>query len=612
MTAITTSLFTDFGVDLSHDNANKNTVSPLKNHPQIPLIIDSLSRYNRHHLAFISHSSDKIHQAFIEAVAEHIQTETTPKSLRNSPVMYFDAMRFLTTSIGKDKMAHDFQTLTAELKNKNQRIIFAINQLDLLTMNDSNAIHLSQMIKEILLCDEWRIILFISEKNTLKKSTIEHLFSITHLAKLNKDEQITLLKNNCFSLENFHHAMISDEVIHQAYTMATHYLPGDCDFNKTFELLDSAAARANLPDRHEHSESKSVVTPHFLMQVISHSTEVPVTHLQNTQFQAQKFIETLRKNIFGQDAAINMMASLLQNACIKLQDNSGPLCNFLLVGPQDAGKTEMAYAMAEHLFGHRQAVLHVNLENTDTHWLSAVQEKPYAIVLMENMDRMSHETFYLIKDIFTQGYLIDAENNQYDFRHTIIIATTRMASDQMDDATLSQSEKHPKTDLMQLDLMQLVLNEHVHDPLQQNTAWPSPHELCDVLMPKLTEHFPEPLLQTFNIIPFIPLDYAALEKIIKAKIKMLARRLQKSFSIELSFAPEVVKFLAHEALWRKGNSKSLDKLLEQHLYSTVTHEILLHAEDKDRSKRLVIQLNESGHLLRCEFLTSNEAAFYSL
>lgn len=605
----TASIFADFGFDLSQSHTEKTEASPLKNHPQIPLIIDSLSRHNRHHVALISQQSDKIHQALVEAIAEHIHTENMPKSLRNCHVMYFDAARLLTTSISKEKMIRDFEIFNTALKNKNQRIIFTINLLDLFT---KDAADFSHLIKQILLCDEWRVLIFISEKNSLKNLGIEPLFSITPFAKLNSDDQIALLKNYRLPLENFHHAVISDEVIVHGLTMATHYLSGDCQFNKTFDLLDSAAARASMQDRHEHNEQKSVVTPNFLMQIISHATQIPVTHLQNTQFQAQKFIEALRKNIFGQDAAINMMASLLQNACIKLQDNNGPLCHFLLVGPQDVGKTEMVYAMAEHLFGNRKAVLHVNLENTDMRWLSAIQEMPYAVVLLENMDRMSDETLHLIKKIIHQGYLIDEQNNQYDFSHAILIATTRIASDQMNDASMMHSEAHAKSDLMQLDLMQLVLNEHVHDSLQQNTAWPSPQELCDVLLPELTKHFPETILQTFNIVPFIPLDYAALEKIIKSKIKMLARRLQKSFSIELSFAPEVVKFLAHEALWRKGNIKSLDKLLEQYLYSIVTHEILLHAEDKDRSKRLMIQLNESGHLLRCEFLTSNEAAFYSL
>lgn len=628
---VMTSILTDFGFDLIENITETSESFPLNNHPQIPFIIDSLSRYERHPIALVSHQSNKIHRAFIQTIAQQIRTENLPKSLKNSQLLYVNVSRFLTMPVSEKTILHDFQTRATQFKNNNQRIILVIDSLNFLTKENSNGGDFIQIIKQILTWNEWRLILFIPQKNYLKNYHIDPLFSVVPFISPHPEDQISLLKMHRSLLENFHRVIISDEEIMNAFTMAAHYLPGNCHFDKAWELLDSAAARASLLDRNETGEPKSIVTSHFLMQVISHQTQIPVTHLHNTKFQAHKLVESLRKNIFGQDAAINIMASLLQNACIKLQDNSGPLCTFLLVGPQDVGKTETAYAMAEHLFGHRKALLHVKLhetrcaalndikvfspynENTETHLLSAIQQMPYAILLIEDIDRIYPETFDLIKGIFEQGYVVDEQNNKYDFSHVIVIATTRKASDEITDATLAHSEGNTKSlDVMQLDLMQLVLNEHVHDPLQHNSAYPSPHELCDQLIPKLTEHFPQKLLQQFNIIPFVPLDYAALEKMIKSKIKTLARRLHKSFSIELTFAPEVVKFLAHEALWRKGHIKSLDKLLEQHLYSTITHEILLHAEDKDRSKRLVIQLNETGHLLRCDFLTSNEAAFYSL
>jgi len=600
-----TSVFTRFEADFLNDDTHQNLDIPFKNHPQIPFIIDSLCRAERHHVALISRQSDKIHRALMKALMQQL-----PNTWRECRFIYFDAIA-----------VQDFQILAAELKNKPQRAIFIINQIDFLKSDDFN-----HFINQCVMHNEWRLIIFISQKNVLTKFNIQHLFSVTHLIEPRTDELMTLLKIYRTELQNFHQTIIPDEVVVNAHTLATHYLPGYSDFDKTLELLDSAAARASLSEPHDDNKQKIIVTPHVLAEVVSHATQIPVTHLHNTQFQAHKFVEALKKNVLGHDAAINMIASLLQNACIKLQDNCGPLCNFLLVGPHDVGKTKMAYAMAEHLFGRQDAVLHVNLnhrytsladikifprpnENPEMDLLSAISETPYAIVLIEDIDQMPHENFDLMKGIFDQGFLIDEQNNKYDFRHAIIIATTRTTSEQMNNATVSF---HAEENTNAVDLMQLVLNVPVPDSLQHHTSHPSLQELCDELMPKLIEHFPQTLLQKFNIIPFVPLDYAAFEKIIRSKIKMLAHRLQNNFGIELSFAPEVIKFLAHEALWRNPNIKSLDKLLDQHLYSAVTHEILLHAENKNRSKRLFIQLNESGQLLRCEFLTSNEAAFYSM
>jgi ATP-dependent Clp protease ATP-binding subunit ClpA len=226
------------------------------------------------------------------------------------------------------------------------------------------------------------------------------------------------------------------------------------------------------------------------------------------------------------------------------------------------------------------------------------------------VDQLEKNTFGLLKDIFIQGYVFDEQGNKYDFRHAIIIVTTRSASEYLNNLTAAHSKQETSK---AVDLMQLVLNEHVqdHHSPQDNQHF-SPQELSDELLPKLTEHFTSEFLQKLHVVPFTPLDYATFEKIIRVKIKTLAHRLQSSFGIELSFAPEIVKFLAHETYWRKANTKSLDNLLDQHLYACVSHEILLHAEDKNRSKRLLIQLNESGQLLRCEFITSNEANLYNL
>ncbi len=592
-----------------------------KNHPLIPFVIDSLSRYERNQLILASTQSDKIHQAFIKSITQHLDTENVPHSLKDYKFIYFDARQFFsgdmnnTHSINSEKNLQHFQMLIAQLKKQHQKIIFVISQIDFLTQ---------PMLDQLLNMGEWRIIGFVSQISQLHHLTLSPFFSIANFTEPSLNELISVLKIHRVHLENFHQVTIPDELILNAYNMADHYLPGHSQFDKTFELLDSAAARASI--NHQSHDKKAIVTSHCLMEVISNKTQIPLTHLHNNNFQAHKFIETLRKNIVGQDAAMNMIASRLQNACIKLLDHSGPLCSFLLVGPHDAGKTEMAYAMADHLFGGRHALLRVNLnlteytsladitifpvsnENPETHLLSAIQQMPYAIILIEDIDRLHHKTFDLIQGIFEPGYVFDEQHRMYDFRHAIIIATTRAGSDFITQSTGShQTEEPGKT----IDLMQLVLNEHVHDSRSQS-IYPSTADLCEELTPKLLEHFPQVLLQKLNVIPFLPLDYAALEKIIRAKIKMLGRRLQSSFGIELSFAPEVIKFLAHETVWRKANVKSLDKLLEQQLYSIVTHEILLHAENKNRSKRLFIQLNESGHLLRCEFMTSNEAAFYDL
>ncbi|EKD91565.1 MAG: ATPase AAA-2 protein [uncultured bacterium] len=624
------SIFTRFTHHLlGNPDAKKNMASPLKDHPQIPFIIDTLSRFEQHHLVLSSTQAEKINHALMESVAQHLSTDHIPKTLYNCDFVYFDIHQLALSLISKEQIEVDFHMLCDELRANNKRIILVINELDLFLQNNisETLVHFDHAIKTILFDDSWRLIFFTQKKNPIYPPQFNRLFSTISVAAPTTTESLALLKSHRASLENFHHVIISDETFTSAHSLSTHYLAGESCFNNALNLLDSGAARASTFERNEQTGHKPIVTSHILTQIIANWTHIPLAHLQNNKFQANKFIDALSKHVFGQDDSINFIASILQNACVKLQEKNGPFCNFLFVGATDVGKTETAYAIAEHLFGHKAALLHINLnqtspttladikvssrtsENRHSNLLHAISETPYAVVLLENIDQLPQSTFNLFNDILTQGYIIDEQGNKYDFRHAIIIMTTRCGAEHIHHLFAPQNTQETTN---AVDLMQLVLSENLHEPSQHNHQSLSPLELCDEILPQLTEHFSTAFLQQLNIVPFIPLDYAALEKIVRLKVKTLTKRLDANFGIELSFAPEVIKFLAHEALWRKPNTKSLDKLLEQHLYACVAHEILLHADDKNKLKRLLVQLNDSGQLLRCEFITPNEAALYNL
>lgn len=434
-----------------------------------------------------------------------------------------------------------------------------------------------------------------------------------------------LLKSYKQQVENFHNVLIPDESFASALSLATHYLPNQNSFNHALELLDSAAARATALESHDISgQFKPVVTNSTLTDVISSWTHIPLSHLHNNVFQSTRFIETLQRQLVGQDAAIKMIGLILQHACINLQEKTGPLCSFLLAGPAEVGKTEVVYAMTQHLFGHKEALLKVNLFDTLTtisdvkiitgineshniRLLDAIEQTPYAVVLLNNIHQAPVSTLNLFKNIFMQGYAFDESGKKYDFSHAIIVMTTTLGADRIN--ALMQTP----TDLdssKTIDLMHLVLNENPQSP-PASISHLSPQELGEELVPALEEYFSAALLPHLNIVPFLPLEYAAFEKIIRGKVKSLIKHLDVHFGIELNYAPEVVKFLAHEAMWRKPQSKPLEKVLEEHLYSCVAHEILGHADDKNRLKRLSLQLNDNGNLLRCEFITANSGAIYT-
>lgn len=298
-----------------------------------------------------------------------------------------------------------------------------------------------------------------------------------------------------------------------------------------------------------------------------------------------------------------MMATALQQACLRINEKSGPLCRFLLVGSEETGKKLAAKTLAKHLFDNEDALIQINLKEEyqsldETGLLKAIQHIPYAVILIENITQSHMQSLSLFKEVLHHG-IIYRNGKKYDFRQSIFVLTTHLGAEKFSsliESTPAQ-ESHKA-----LDLMQLVLNENV--PTTSTPSLLSSREMIEELHLILANFFPANLLQQLTVIPFLPLDFSAYEKIIRFKIKSLAYRLSSQYQLELIHAPEVIKFLAHESFWRKPHLRSLQSLLEEYIYSPVANEILLHAEDKNRPKRLLVKLNEDGQMLRCEFMNT--------
>lgn len=572
--------------------------SPFINCPSIISVIDILSRQDRHHILLQASASRKIQNAIIQGIIQTLRFSPIPKVLQNVEIVYFDGIRFA------QNMEDDLLAWSLKQRKENQRTILIINQIEILFNNK-----VEKWLNSVFNDESWRVIVFTQKTGyrnlQIQQPEVADLF--THVAWEEHDdaEIVPILKYFGTELENFHQVDIPVEIFSSTISLASHYLPGTSNLEKSLELLDSACARASVHDN-EAQEKKPVVTSKHLSQVVSSLTKIPMTHLQNNYFKATQFIEAMQHHIFGQDFALSKIASLLQSACIKLQTKHGPLCSILLTGPGGVGKSKLAYAMAEHLFGHKDAILQVNPKAMSS-LFSSIQKTPYAVVLLKNIDELPIETLNIFKDILTQGYVMDASGNKYDFQYSIIIMTTMLGADMIApklDKELSPSESEKTNDLMQLVLNAPLLDTNI--PSEPVSAEKIYDDVYAALETRLSPEF----LRCLNVVPFMALDYPALEKLMRYKLKMLAKQLDLRFGIELHYASEVVKFLAHEGLYNGVNLKSLDKLLDQYLYSCVTREVLAFAEDKDKSKQLLLQLNDNGQLLRCKFITTNEVPLF--
>ena len=608
-------IFTKYNLFCS---AKKPGQLALKEYAQIPYMMDILCRQRLNHLLLTRYSSEKIPFAIMESLVARLSGGHGAKTWQDARFIYFDVTRFLLSDEKLTTIADDFQTLYEDVRLTGKKMIFILNQPEPLLSDDGQtpAGLLGKLLKSTLLNEQWRLIVL-----TQKPIHSWDYFTTIELIEPTDTELLNILKSYRTELEQFHQVMITDEIFSSAISMTNHYLSGTGSLDKAFELLDSAAARVASSTQYETSTHHPIVTSLHLAQVVSSWTNIPLTHLQHNKFQANKFIEAAHQVIFGQDNAIQMIGSLLQNACIKLHKKQGTLCPFLLAGPPGVGKATLVHAMAEHLFGHSHALFRIygnesHLENIkivvggqkehSMHLLSAVQKTPYALLFIENIEQKPPQFMIIFKEMMANGYVFDSQGKKYDLTNVIIIATTTVVADYLHHLTQKTLQEKSKS----IDLMHLISNQNVHD--LSHHPYSSSQEAREEIVSILADHFSADFLQYFNIIPFLPLDYTTLEKIMRAKLKALATRLEMSFGIELNYAPEVIQFLAHGALQAHVKNKAIDKLLDQQLYACVAHELVARIDEKHKPKVLSLRLNENGQLLRCEMIAMNEAELYQI
>lgn len=593
--------------------STKNTVSPFKEHVQFPLLTDILSRMHHHHVLLRSDLSPFLLSQFLEGFSQHLTQQHIPYPLRNADILHLRLENVSLTDMKQLSIERDFDLLRETLRASNKYLIIALTTTDLFSKEPKKADErfLRRQLDTLLDHPHCRLLLIDQSKSAIHQTYLD-MACVVALENPTDAELMTALKQQRIQLELFHHVLIPEELLSQALNLAERYLGIAQKFEKALQLLDSCAARASA-NATETSEAttaiKPVVTTNLVLQVLSDWTNIPASHIQINQFKHAEFIQGLRQCVFGQEPALTLIGQALLQAQARLQHASGPFCAFLFAGPAHAGKSTTAHAITELLFKQLnvlyyaqpspsdQALSEIKLQRClDKHVFSlydALIQSPYAVLLFENVDTYSATLLAGIQELLHTGYLRDAEGREHDFKQAIVIFTTTAGNHTLS-ALIDDIE--PNDDIYTMDLMQLVMNESKQEQRPENPTL-SGQQLAETILPDIAEVLPASLYTYLHIIPFLPLDKSAIEKIIRLKLKILGKQLDARYGIELGYAPEVVRFLTHQ------QTVHPDKALKQ-LYFCVEQVMLSQADHPHRSNQLFLQLNETGQLLRCDWLAA--------
>ena len=324
---------------------------------------------------------------------------------------------------------------------------------------------------------------------------------------------------------------------------------------------------------------QTAVGTEAIARVVSDWTGVPVGKLAREQAgTAANLAELLGRRIKGQDPALAAIAKGIQASFAGLRSPSQPLGVFLLAGPSGVGKTETGLALADVLFGDEKSVVSVNMsEFQEKHTVSrlvgsppgyvgygeggmlteAVRRRPYSVVLLDEVEKAHLDVMNLFYQVFDKGVLTDGEGKEVSFRNTVILLTSNLASDI----------------LMELGGTDL--------------------ETCvDAIRPVLTDHFRPALLARMHIVPYLPLDPAALGRIANLKLTALASRLMANNGMTLRWRPEVASQIAERCRDGETGARNIDYILSGSVLPELSQKILRHMGEGGMPASVVLGIGE--------------------
>lgn len=227
------------------------------------------------------------------------------------------------------------------------------------------------------------------------------------------------------------------------------------DFEKCASLCDagkkvSSEISALQKEKKQHDDEKLVVTENDIADVVSMWTGVPVQQITETESQRLLHLEAeLHKRVISQDDAVTAVAKAVRRARAGLKDANRPIGSFLFLGPSGVGKTELARTLAAQLFGSADNMIRIDMsEFMEKYSVSrlvgappgyvgyeeggeltdAVREKPYSVILFDEVEKASSDFFNLLLQVLDEGRLTDSKGRTVDFRNTVIIMTSNLGA----------------------------------------------------------------------------------------------------------------------------------------------------------------------------------------
>lgn len=314
---------------------------------------------------------------------------------------------------------------------------------------------------------------------------------------------------------------------------------------------------------------KEEVTSEDIAEVVAKWTGIPVQKmLESDRMKLLQLEEELHKKVIGQDEAIRAVSDAVRRSRAGLQDSKKPIGTFLFLGTTGVGKTELAKALAEYLFNDEASITRIDMsEYQERHAVSrlvgappgyigydeggqlteAVRRKPYSVILLDEIEKAHPDTFNILLQVLDEGRLTDNKGRVADFKNTIIIMTSNMGSQ-----------------IIQENFEDI--NMQKRDEVIEKTK----DEVVDLLKKTIR---PEFLNRIDEIIMFTPLNKQEVTKIVKLQLELLTRMLKEK-NIQFSATEDAIESLTEKGFDPQYGARPIKRVIQKEVLNELSKEIL--------------------------------------
>ncbi len=623
-------MLSQFSTDLTK-KAEEGKLDPvIGREDEIQRIIQILCRRNKNNPCLVGEPGVG-KTAIVEALAGRIAKGDVPENIRNLRIHTLDLSAMVAGSKYRGEFEERIKKIINEVISLGNVVLF-IDEIHTIigAGGAEGAIDAANILKPVLARGEIKIIgaTTIGEyrKHFEKDAALVRRFQPVSVEEPTMAETVLIVKGLRGHYERHHNVIITDECIEEAVKMAERYINDRRFPDKAIDLIDEAASRVSLDNFNKPKEieelqmelaklqfekeelivkdklleasdvkkkeaqvkekldkinkkwknatknKRAEVNENHIAEVVSMWTKIPVKKLGEAESsRLLKLEKILHERVVGQNEAVEAVAKAIRRGRVGLKDPKRPTGSFMFLGPTGVGKTELAKAVAEAVFGSEKSIIRVDMsEYMEKHSVSKiigsppgyvgfedggqlseqVRTNPYSVILFDEIEKAHPDVFNILLQVLDDGHITDAKGRFVDFKNTIIIMTSNAGAER----------------IVEQKKLGFATNDNEkadHEAMKKN------------VMEVVKKMFkPEFINRIDDIIVFHSLTKDDTVKILNIMLGTIAKRIKTQMNIDLNVTANAKKFIVDKSYDKKYGARPLRRALQNMVEDGLSDEIL--------------------------------------